>query len=225
MACHRFETIDEFWEWEVVKFGLRFSRSTIYNFMDLARCVTTENYPKNFGLSALYEWTAPKYEAIRDEILSLLKDKERVNKQDVIEAAAMILLGGAVESADDSRESQTSPAATNSPILRIRRGRQKAHRYDLRSQDDAKSLLQFARELVSEYHDAAFVAECVRDVKKRPVVIDMDPQVDDADTDHVEIEESVSKDRTDIVVCQRARNSSPVIRNRQTTIRPRPITQ
>ena len=98
-------------------------------------------------------------------------------------------------------------------------------RYDLRSQDDAKSFLQFARELVSEYHDAAFLAECLRDVKKRPVVIDMDPQVDDADTDHAEDKGSVSTNSTDLVVCQRARNSSPVIRNRQTTIRPRPMTQ
>jgi hypothetical protein len=224
VARARFAASEDFWDWALPKFGLRLGRSTIYSYMDLARCVTTDNYPRNFKLSALCEWAAPKYEAIRDEILSLLKDKERVNKQDVIEAAAMILFGGPVESADDSRESQTSQTASSSPILSIRRGRQKARRYDLESASDVQALIRFVAELAAEYHDAAVVAEWNLDADERAALIGMDLAEDDgAGEDSPLPLASEHPTASDVPEMPRPRITPRQVPTRRNRIQPRPV--
>jgi hypothetical protein len=181
-ALARFPTPEEFWDWVRPNFGQRYAESTVYNFMDLARCVTTDNYPRNFKLSALYEWAARKYDRIRDQILALLKDKERVSKPDVIAAAAMIESGGEVESADDLRKCQTSPTATSSPMLSIRCGSEKSRKYDLRSKDEFQALLRFIADLAAPHQNPAFLAACLPDAVSREELFRMDAVRDDVST-------------------------------------------
>jgi hypothetical protein len=169
-------------KWMGSKFGHRKGKSTKSNLTNLYRCYRNRDYPKNFGLSALYELTAPKNDVKRDQILALLKDKERVKKPDVIAAAATIESGGVVESADNLPESQTSPTATSSPMLSIRCGREKPRKYDVRSKDEFKSLLRFIADLAAPHQTPAFLAACLPDAVSREELFRMDAVRDDVST-------------------------------------------
>ena len=224
-------------------FADRYSQSSYTNFMNLARCYTTEDYPKNYGQTALYELTARKNDDIRDEILKYHANTKSVTKAAVSAAADLIRSGAVPEpgtsakfaassdtfATDDcavqSDDSGLATAEPRSSKVSIRVYREKLRRYDLRSPQDAKSFLQFAKELVAEHHDPSFVAETLRDLQRQPIVIDMDLQANDADTDHAGAERVVSANNTNLVRNQRVQDFSAPIRKHRSTIRQRPMTE